>query len=114
MKKVFKKLMTVALVVALSNVVVGVEKAEAAGHVHEEETIILTAREGGYEHYVKLYDWQYDEYGNEVYVQTGKLRCTVTVKEYSYVKRCIYCYKNLYYDWYLGPEMHSYSGCPVG
>lgn len=61
-----------ALVVALSNGVVGVEKAEAAGHVHEEETIILTAREGGYEHYVK------------------------------------------FYDWYLGPEMHSYSGCPVG
>lgn len=114
MKKIFKKLMVVVLAVAVSAVGGRTEVAEAAGHVHDEVMVILTAREGGYLHQVPLYDTRIDPWGNTVLVQDGYLNCAVSVKDYYYVKRCRYCYKNLYYDWYKGPALHSYIYCPVG
>ena len=114
MKKFFKKVMVVALVVAMSTVGVRVEKAEAAGHDHVEVKVILTAREGGYIHQVELYSKKWDPWGNEVLVQDGYLNCAVSRKDYYYVKRCKYCYKNLYYDWLEGWENHSYIYCPLG
>ena len=116
MKKILKKLMAVALVVvALSGVVAGAEKAEAAtaNCKHGNYYNFLTdVRGGGYTHVVPLYDDRYDEDGNVYRVQDGYGYCTVSGQTLYYDVRCGYCKKTVGSFFYNTPLMHS--RCSVG
>ena len=116
MKKILKKLMAVALVVvALSGVVAGAEKAEAAtancrhGDYYDR---LVDVRGGGYTHKVELYDYIYDAYGNVYKVIDGYTYCLVTGQTEYWEFRCGYCHQKIGSYTRDLPPMHSI--CPVG
>ncbi|MBR2407597.1 MAG: hypothetical protein IKB07_01445 [Lachnospiraceae bacterium] len=111
MKKILKKLMAVALVVvALSGVVTGAEKAEAAtvnckhGNYYNH---LIDVRGGGYTHKVQLYSIRYDEYGNEYAVPDGYTYCTVSCQTEYWEIRCGYCCQRMGSFAYNPPSKHS-------
>ncbi len=111
MKKILKKLMAVALVVvALSGVVAGAEKAEAAtancrhGDYYSIQTDV---KGGGYYHKVQLYSIRYDEYGNEYAVPDGYTYCLVTGQTEYWDVMCGYCRQKVGSFTYDLPSKHS-------
>ena len=118
-KKIFKKLLVVALAVALLNIGVTAEKAGAAtcpphGDYYDR---VVYGRSTGYQHSAKANYYVEDEYGNKVNLSdvTGKtyyVTCTVTFDELFVDVLCEKCSLKMSSYSYTTTEMHSY--CPAG